>query len=177
VHSAIFCSDFFLLSEVGPWCIWFLSWTFGLSMTVSVECEGTTCRETFTDCSDQILYLLISLLRNRGPPPGDQDQNGDASRGRGPPRRFFRRNFRGGRGGGRRPHSQDSQGQAGEQVGQDGPRGQQRSRYRRRGPPRPRGGNSQSESGNNYSKPSEVAGPVKTEESQPVQNTTTESTA
>jgi hypothetical protein len=89
---------FFLLSEVGPWCIWFLSWTFGLSMTVGVECEGTTfgqrghhekrtikdstsfdfffdrlsifffqsktCRETFTGCSDQILYLLISLLRN-----------------------------------------------------------------------------------------------------------------
>ncbi|XP_063914212.1 Y-box factor homolog isoform X2 [Zophobas morio] len=101
----------------------------------------------------------------RGPPPGsDQDQNGDAPRGRGPPRRFFRRNFRGGRGGGRRPQSQDSQGQAGEQVGQDGPRGQQRPRYRRRGPPRPRGGNSQSESGNN-------------KESQPVQNTTTESTA
>ncbi|XP_044266235.1 Y-box factor homolog isoform X1 [Tribolium madens] len=112
----------------------------------------------------------------RGPPPplGDQDQNGDAPRGRGPPRRFFRRNFRGGRGGGRRPQSQDSQGQAGEQVGQDGPRGQQRSRYRRRGPPRPRGGNSQSESGN---KSSEETGPVKTEESQPVQNTTTESTA
>lgn len=60
--------------------------------------------------------------------------------------RLIRRNFRGGRGGGR-PRSQDSQGQAGEQVGQDGPRGPPRQRYRRRGPPRPRGGNSQSEPG------------------------------
>jgi len=111
----------------------------------------------------------------RGGPPGDQDQNGDAPRGRGPPRRYYRRNFRGGRGGPRRPHSQDSQGQAGEQGGQDGPRGQQRPRYRRRGPPRPR--NSQSDSGNNYSKTTESTGPVKTEENQPVQNTTTESTA
>lgn len=116
----------------------------------------------------------------RGPyrgPPGDQE-NGDAPRGRGPPRRFFRRNFRGGRGGGR-PRSQDSQGQAGEQVGQDGPRGPPRPRYRRRGPPRPRGGNSQSESGNPQpnNKAPETPAPVKTEESQPVQNTTTESSA
>ncbi|KAG5894576.1 hypothetical protein JTB14_021556 [Gonioctena quinquepunctata] len=111
----------------------------------------------------------------RGPyrgPPGEREleqNNGDAPRGRGPPRRFFRsfsRNYRGGRGGGR-PRSQDSQGQAGEQNGQEGPRGPQRPRYRRRGAPRPRGGNSQSESGN----------PPNPKESQPVQNTTTESSA
>ncbi|CAH1105118.1 unnamed protein product [Psylliodes chrysocephalus] len=118
----------------------------------------------------------------RGPyrgPPGDPDQNGDAPRGRAPPRRFFRRNFRGGRGAAR-PRSQDSQGQAGEQNGQDGPRGPPRPRYRRRGPPRPRGGNSQSESaaaGGNQNKAPENSVPVKTEESQQVQNTTTESNA
>ncbi|XP_018566323.1 Y-box factor homolog [Anoplophora glabripennis] len=116
----------------------------------------------------------------RGPyrgPPGDQDQSGDAPRGRGPPRRFFRRNFRGGRGGGR-PRSQDSQGQAGEQVGQDGPRGPPRQRYRRRGPPRPRGGNSLSEPGSQQNtKAPDSPAPAKTEESQPVQNTTTESSA
>ncbi|KAK9870644.1 hypothetical protein WA026_008205 [Henosepilachna vigintioctopunctata] len=102
----------------------------------------------------------------RGPPGGGED-NGDVPRGRGPPRRFFRRNFRGGRGG-RRPLSEDdSQGGqgTGDQGGQDGARGPPRPRYRRRGPPRPRGPNSLSESTNG--KP----------ESQPVQNTTTESTA
>ncbi|KAG5894574.1 hypothetical protein JTB14_021556 [Gonioctena quinquepunctata] len=119
----------------------------------------------------------------RGPyrgPPGEREleqNNGDAPRGRGPPRRFFRRNYRGGRGGGR-PRSQDSQGQAGEQNGQEGPRGPQRPRYRRRGAPRPRGGNSQSESGNPPNpKAPESTAPEKTEESQPVQNTTTESSA
>ncbi|CAH0557353.1 unnamed protein product [Brassicogethes aeneus] len=122
----------------------------------------------------------------RGPPGGGDDQNGGegggAPRGRGggAPRRFFRRNFRGGRGGpqgGRRPRSQDSQGQAGDQAGPEGQRGGgQRPRYRRRGPPRPRAGNSQSESGNNTKAPESTA-PAKTEESQPVQNTTTESTA
>lgn len=119
----------------------------------------------------------------RGPyrgPPGEQEQNnGDAPRGRGPPKRFFRsfsRNFRGGRGGGR-PRSQDSQDQAVEQNGQDGQRGP-RPRYRRRGPPRPRGANSQSESGNPpNAKAPESTAPEKTEESQPVQNTTTESSA
>lgn len=76
---------------------------------------------------------------------GNPDENGDAPmRGRGPPRRFYRRNFRGGRGGGRRPTSQDSQGQ-GDQGGQGG----QRPRYRRRGQPRPRNANSQSEGGPN----------------------------
>ncbi|XP_023023747.1 Y-box binding protein ypsilon schachtel isoform X2 [Leptinotarsa decemlineata] len=119
----------------------------------------------------------------RGPyrgPPGEQDQsNGDAPRGRGPPRRFFRRNFRGGRGGGMRARSEDSQGQAGEQQnGQDGPRGPPRQRYRKRGPPRPRGGNSQSESGNPPNpKAPESTAPENTEESQAVQNTTTESSA
>lgn len=65
--------------------------------------------------------------------------------------KIYNRNFRGGRRGGRRPHSQDSRGgDQGpvEQMGQDGPRGPPRPRYRRRGPPRPRGGNSQSESTN-----------------------------
>lgn len=104
---------------------------------------------------------------NRGPyrgPPSDQDPNGGSGdgglqRSRGPPqRRYYRRNNRGGRGGGgggggRRPHSQNSQGQPGDQDGgqNNGPRGgqQQRPRYRRRGPPRPRGGyNQQNESGN-----------------------------
>ncbi|XP_049821885.1 Y-box factor homolog isoform X2 [Aethina tumida] len=125
----------------------------------------------------------------RGPPGGGDDQNGGemvggprGGRGGGPPRRFFRRNFRGGRGGGpgRRPRSQDSQGQAGDQGGQQegGPRGGglQRPRYRRRGPPRSRTSNSQSESGNNTKAP-ETTAPVKSEESQPVQNTATESTA
>ncbi|CAH1106952.1 unnamed protein product [Psylliodes chrysocephalus] len=107
----------------------------------------------------------------RGPyrgPPGDLDQNGDAPRGRGAPRRFFRRNFRGGRGA-VRPRSQDSQGQAGDQNGQDGQRGPPRQRYRRRGPPRPRGGHSQSESAD--------AGGNQNKESQPVHNSTTESSA
>ncbi|KAL3281311.1 hypothetical protein HHI36_004522 [Cryptolaemus montrouzieri] len=118
----------------------------------------------------------------RGPyrgPPGGGEENGEVPRGRGPPRRFFRRNnFRGGRGG-RRPLSQDSQGGGqgtGDQGGQEGPRGPPRPRYRRRGPPRPRGGNSQSESTNGKSA-QETSAPANAEESQPVQNTTTESTA
>ncbi|KAF5301481.1 hypothetical protein FQA39_LY19098 [Lamprigera yunnana] len=56
-----------------------------------------------------------------------------------------RRNFRGGRGGGRRPRSPDGQGQ-GEQSGDEGSRGPQRPRYRRRGAPR-RTWDSVSESG------------------------------
>ncbi|XP_072402030.1 Y-box factor homolog [Diabrotica undecimpunctata] len=119
----------------------------------------------------------------RGPyrgPPGELEQNGDAPRGRRPPRGFFRRNYRGGRGGAR-PRSQDSQGQAGELNGQEGgPRGPRGPRYRRRGPARPRAGNSQSESaGGNQpnTKVPEKAVSDKTEESQPVQNTTTESSA
>ncbi|XP_076271014.1 Y-box binding protein ypsilon schachtel isoform X1 [Rhynchophorus ferrugineus] len=104
---------------------------------------------------------------------GNPDENGDAPmRGRGPSRRFFRRNFRGGRGG-RRPTSQNSQGQGDQQ----GPGGGGRMRYRRRAPPRPRNAISQSESGNGAPKAPEVTAPVKTEESQPVQNTATESTA
>ncbi|XP_056637270.1 Y-box factor homolog isoform X2 [Diorhabda carinulata] len=120
----------------------------------------------------------------RGPyrgPPGDPDQNGDAPRGRRPMRGLFRRNFRGGQGG-PRPRSQDSQGQAGEQNGQEGgPRGPPRPRYRRRGPPRPRTGNSHSDSagGNqqNVKAPENSASEKAVEESQPVQNTTTESSA
>ncbi|XP_045469786.1 Y-box factor homolog isoform X1 [Harmonia axyridis] len=116
----------------------------------------------------------------RGGPQGGGEDNGEGPRGRGPPRRFFgSRNFRGGRRGGRRPRSQDSQGGGQgpvEQLSQDGPRGPPRPRYRRRGPPRPRGGNSQSESTNG--KPAqETTAPANAEESQPVQNTTTESTA
>lgn len=91
---------------------------------------------------------------------------------RGPPRRFYGRNIRGGRGGGPRPTSQDSQGQGDQRGGQGGPR----PRYRRRGPPRPN--NSQSEEGNGgQPKAEDQAVVVKTEDSQPVQNTTTESTA
>ncbi|ENN76225.1 Y-box factor homolog isoform X2 [Dendroctonus ponderosae] len=112
-----------------------------------------------------------------GPPrdgyQGNPDEVGDAPmRGpRGPPRRFYGRNIRGGRGGGPRPTSQDSQGQGDQRGGQGGPR----PRYRRRGPPRPH--NSQSEEGNGVPKVEDQAVVVKTEDSQPVQNTTTESTA
>ncbi|XP_044743214.1 Y-box factor homolog [Chrysoperla carnea] len=92
---------------------------------------------------------------------GENQQGGGGVRG-GPPRRFFRRNFRGGRGR-PRPRSQDNQGEG--QEG-DGPRGPPRIRYRRRMPrQRQQGGRtSQSE-------------PTDSKESQPVQNTTTESTA
>lgn len=117
-----------------------------------------------------------------GPPrdgyQGNPDENGDAPmRSRGGPRRIYRRNnYRGGRGG-RRPTSQDSQGQ-GDQGGQGG--AGQKPRYRRGGQ-RPRNANSQSESGgggNGAPKAQDsTTAPVKTEESQPVQNTTTESTA
>ena len=65
-------------------------------------------------------------------------------RGRGAPRRFMRRNFRGGRGG-RRPRSQDDQGQM-EQTGEEGQQRGGRPRYRRRAPIRPRDDNSQLES-------------------------------
>ncbi|CAG9771844.1 unnamed protein product [Ceutorhynchus assimilis] len=108
---------------------------------------------------------------------GNPDENGDAPmRGRGPPRRYFRRNFRGGRGG-RRPTSEDSQGGGGGQgQGDQGNNvGGSRPRYRRQGA-RPRNANSSSDGGNVASKAQDNA-PVKTEESQPVQNTTTESTA
>lgn len=82
----------------------------------------------------------------RSGPPGDDEQgDGEGSRGRGAPRRFFRRNFRGGRGVGRRPRSQDGQGQ--DQGGDEAIRGAPRPRYRRRGAARSRGDNSQSEPG------------------------------
>lgn len=108
-----------------------------------------------------------------GPQGGDNEQgDGEGMRGRGgPPRRFFHRNYRGR--GGRRPRSQDGQGPA-EHSGEEGSRGPPRPRYRRRGTMRPRGNNSQSESQN---KAEDSTAPIKAEESQPVQNTTTESTA
>lgn len=109
--------------------------------------------------------------------PDDEQGDGEAPRGRGPGR-FFRRNFRGGRGGTRRPRSQDGQGQADQSGGEERPRGPSRLRYRRRGQMRPRGGNSQSEPANNVKAEESNSTPtVNTEESQPVQNTTTESTA
>ena len=110
--------------------------------------------------------------------PDDEQGDGEAPRGRGPPGRFFRRNYRGGRGGARRPRSQDGQGQADQSGGEERPRGPSRPRYRRRGPIRSRGGNSQSEPANVKAEESNNStATVKTEESQPVQNTTTESTA
>lgn len=116
----------------------------------------------------------------RGGPPGDNEQGdgegGGGMRGRGgggPPRRFFHRNFRSR--GGRRPRSQDGQGQAEHSGEEGGNRGQTRPRYRRRGIVRNRGNNSQSESTN--IKAEDTTATTKSEESQPVQNTTTESTA
>lgn len=122
----------------------------------------------------------------RGGPPVDNEQGdgeggmrgrGGGGGGGGPPRRFFHRNFRG-RGGGRRPRSQDGQGQGEHSGGEEGGNNRgppSRPRYRRRGIVRNRGSNSQSESTN--IKAEDSAAPIKTEESQPVQNTTTESTA
>ncbi|XP_060516872.1 Y-box factor homolog isoform X2 [Cylas formicarius] len=96
---------------------------------------------------------------------GDLDDNGGdmIPRGRGPRRGFYRRGNRGGGGrGGRGPRarSEDSQG------GNDQSQGGQRARYRKRGPQKVRSSNSTSEGANNGA-----------QESQPVQNTTTESTA
>ncbi|XP_018330652.1 Y-box factor homolog [Agrilus planipennis] len=119
----------------------------------------------------------------RGPPRSDEEQvEGDGPRGRRPLRRFFRRNFRGGRGGGpRRPQSQDGQGGGEQSGGEEGGvnRGGPQRRYRRRGAPRrsrSRGGNSQSESINQKGEESGNA-TAQLQESQLVQNTTTESTA
>ena len=116
----------------------------------------------------------------RGGAPDDEQGDGEAPRGRGPPGRFFRRNFRGGRGGGggpgRRPRSQDGQGQADQSGGEERARGPSRPRYRRRGQVRPRGGNSQSEPANVKAEDSNSP-TVTPEETQPVQNTTSESTA
>jgi len=130
---------------------------------------------------------------SQGQDGGDLKEGGDFEggegrglpRGRGgPPRRFFRRNFRGGRGPPRRPRSQDgqnvSEGEGREPRG-DGPQGGRppRPRYRRRlprqsrGPPR----NSQSEGeGKGKLGPSEEL-PQSQEPTQSVQNTTTESSA
>ncbi|GJQ87057.1 yps [Trypoxylus dichotomus] len=109
-----------------------------------------------------------------GPQGGDNEQgDGEGMRGRGgPPRRFFHRNYRGR--GGRRPRSQEGGQGPAEHSGEEGSRGPPRPRYRRRGTMRPRGSNSQSESQN---KAEDSTTPTKPEESQPVQNTTTESTA
>lgn len=120
-----------------------------------------------------------------GPPMGgdgdqavDGGEGGVPQRGRGSGRRFFRRNFRGGRGTGRRPRSQDGQGGGAETSGgeESGPRGPPRMRFRRRMPRQPRQSRT-SQSDQNDSKPVESVQPAKPEESQPVQNTTTESTA
>ncbi|XP_021920811.1 nuclease-sensitive element-binding protein 1 isoform X2 [Zootermopsis nevadensis] len=139
--------------------------------------------------------------RPRRPPPRSDSQNQDGGelkeagdfeggegrgvRGRGgPPRRFFRRNFRGGRGPPRRPRVQDGQNVSeseGREPRGEGPQGGRppRPRYRRRlprqsrGPPR----NSQSEGeGKGKSEPSEGS-PHSQETTQAVQNTTTESNA
>ncbi|XP_049769599.1 Y-box factor homolog isoform X2 [Schistocerca serialis cubense] len=121
-------------------------------------------------------------------------------RGRGgPPRRFFRRNFRGGRGGGipRRPRSQDGQ-NVSESEGQPVGRAPRR-RYRPRMTRQSRGGGSggsgqrtsqsegegaaQPQGGQNAASPKPKAesggdaAPPAQEASQPVQNTTTESSA
>ncbi|XP_048505108.1 Y-box factor homolog isoform X2 [Athalia rosae] len=134
---------------------------------------------------------------------GNAPRGGGGGRGRGgPPRRFFRRNFRGGRGGGppRRPRSQDgqvSEEEEGAGEGGQGGGGSQRPlrpRYRRRVPrlPRPnnhlQGANKENlQPAANKADPTHVQAPAaKTlseggdkpvKESQPVQNTTTESTA
>ncbi|XP_021920812.1 Y-box factor homolog isoform X3 [Zootermopsis nevadensis] len=139
--------------------------------------------------------------RPRRPPPRSDSQNQDGGelkeagdfeggegrgvRGRGgPPRRFFRRNFRGGRGPPRRPRVQDGQNVSeseGREPRGEGPQGGRppRPRYRRRlprqsrGPPR----NSQSEGegkGKNESDGGDWEGK---ETTQAVQNTTTESNA
>jgi len=115
----------------------------------------------------------------RGGPPqqqlGDEERGeGESIRGRGgPQRRFFRRQFRGGRGGGRRPRSQDPQNdQSGEEGGTRDRGPPSRPRYRRRGTGRSRGENSQSEN-----KAENPAGTSPIDDSQYVQNTTTESTA
>lgn len=108
----------------------------------------------------------------RGPPRGDSQQDGVSEgeggenrgpqRRRGPPRRFFARNYRRP---GRRPRSDDGQG--GQSGGEgEGPR--QRPRYRRRVP--------RNNPRTNRTSQSEGEGKVK-QESQPVSNTTTESTA
>lgn len=122
-------------------------------------------------------------LKEGGEFEGGEGRGGGRGRG-GPPRRFFRRNFRGGRGPPRRPRSQDgqnvSEGEGREPRG-DGPQGGRppRPRYRRRlprqsrGPPR----NSQSE-GEGKGKSESADGPVQSQETtQAVQNTTTESSA
>nr|CAD7454194.1 unnamed protein product [Timema tahoe] len=137
--------------------------------------------------------------RPRRPPPNRDGQSQDGGepkegefesiegrgggRGRGgAPRRFFRRNFRGGRGVPRRPRSQDGQNVSeSESRGDPGSQGRPpRPRYRRRvprnntrGPPRI----SQSEGeGKSKSEPSDAPAPSQ-DSTQAVQNTTTESSA
>uniref|UniRef100_A0A6M2DVF4 Putative nuclease-sensitive element-binding protein 1 isoform x2 n=1 Tax=Xenopsylla cheopis TaxID=163159 RepID=A0A6M2DVF4_XENCH len=145
----------------------------------------------------------------RGPPrdhqtDGDDHEGADDSqgqprgmrRGGGAPRRFFRRNFRGGRGGMRRPRSEDggqsagnndsgtgggvSEGEGGGHgeggQGQRGPR----PRYRRRLPRTNRMPRYQSEGGDKKPEASSTSDgrpPAPQEGGQPVQNTVTESTA
>lgn len=106
---------------------------------------------------------------------GDAENGAAGGRGRGgPQRRFFRRNFRGGRGGTRRPRSQDGQPTGGEQSGGEeggAPRGGPPRTRGKRGGGKPRGQSSDIKA---EASTTEV---IKSEESHPVQNTTTESSA
>lgn len=118
--------------------------------------------------------------RQRRPPPRDvqdgegkegEEYEGGEGRGRGrigPPRHFFRRNFRGGRMPPRRPRSQDGQNVSESEVRDQGDEARPpRPRYRRRIPRQQRG----------PPRTSQSEGEGKKEGSQPLQNTTTESSA
>ncbi|XP_026273999.1 Y-box-binding protein 2-B isoform X2 [Frankliniella occidentalis] len=104
---------------------------------------------------------------------GEGAEGGRPARGRGgAPRRFFRRNFRGGRGGGppRRPRSQDGQNVSEGEGGAEGAR--PRPRYHRR-PSRP-SRTSQSEGETKVkSEPTEAQTTPAQDSSQAVQHTTT----
>ncbi|KAK7864062.1 hypothetical protein R5R35_002717 [Gryllus longicercus] len=129
-----------------------------------------TMNEQVQDVGDKDDIVVFEGIEGRG----------GGMRGRGAPRRFFRRNFRGGRPPPRRPRSQDGQ-NVSESEGGAGPQGGRppRPRYRRRLPRQPRGPprNSQSE-GEAKPKPEQRDNPPPTQETtQAVQNTTTESSA
>jgi len=108
-------------------------------------------------------------------------EGGESRRGRGgAPRRFFRRNFRGGRPPRPRssegPHQNVSEGEGEGRKSESngGGRGGGRPRYNRRRPPRPR--NSESKSSKSEA-PADTPAAQPKEATQPVQNTVTESTA
>jgi len=108
---------------------------------------------------------------------GDSGEGSRPTRGRGgAPRRFFRRNFRGGRGGGppRRPRSQDgqnvSEGEGGTEGVRPSPRYRRRDSRQSRGPFR----NSQSEGESKVKpEPSDAPSAPAQDSSQAVQHTTT----